>query len=122
MKMGIFDKFRKKKRERDTSGVSSGEFRNIGRKAVQPKCSICGRVIPMQGSSIAEDIRRSGGMVIGGSSLNMRMYKCTICTACGSVFCLSCQRPKPDICPKCGKSNLRPGFVDLVYKYYRDRG
>jgi hypothetical protein len=119
-KMGIFDKlFGRKKGERVTSGVSGGELWNIGRKAVQPKCSICGRIITMQATSIAEDIRRSGGVAIGGSSLGSPMYACTICPACGSAFCLSCQRPSPDPCPKCGKSNLRPGFADLVHKYYR---
>jgi hypothetical protein len=71
-KMGIFGKFRKKKRERDTSGLHSGELRNIGRKAVQPKCSICGRIITMQATSIAEDIRRSGGVAIGGGLLWVR--------------------------------------------------
>lgn len=84
-----------------------------------PKCSLCGRIIPRQASSIAEDIRRRGGVAIGGASLDVPMYECTICQACGSAFCLACQRPRPDPCPKCGKSNLSPGFADLVHKYYK---
>jgi len=84
------------------------------------KCAMCGKIIIKTATSIADDVRRRGGVVIGGpSSLNSRMYKCTICPACGSAFCLSCQRPSPDPCPKCGKSNLRPGFADLVHKYYK---
>lgn len=84
-----------------------------------PKCSTCGRIIFRQTTSIANDIRRSGGVVVGGTSLDSSMYECTICTTCGSVFCLSCQRPVPDTCPKCGKSKLRPGFADLIQKYYK---
>ena len=70
-------------------------------------------------TSITEDIRSGGGVVIGGGgSIDMPMYQCTICESCGSAFCNNCQRPSPDPCPKCGKSNLKPGFADLVHKYY----
>jgi len=83
------------------------------------RCSKCGKIIGQSPTSIAEDIRRGGGVIIGGDSLDMPMYQCTICESCGSAFCDSCQRPNPDPCPKCGKSNLRPGFADLVQKYYK---
>ena len=83
------------------------------------RCSKCRKIIGQLSTSIAEDIRRGGGVVIGGDSLDVPMYQCTICESCGSVFCDSCQRPSPDPCPKCGKSNLRPGFADLVQKYYK---
>jgi len=88
-------------------------------KSGEIKCSKCGKIIGQLPTTIAEDIRRGGGTVVGGNSLDMPMYKCTICPGCGSVFCDSCQRPSPDPCPKCGKSNLRPGFADLVMQYYK---
>jgi len=85
-----------------------------------PKCSICGRIITRHSTSIAEDIRRRGGVVVGEPSLlDSAMYKCTVCPACGSAFCLECQKPRADPCPKCGESNLQPGFADLVHRYYR---
>jgi hypothetical protein len=95
--------------------------RNIAKKKTgkEIKCSKCGRIIPISKTSISDDIRRGGGVVIGGGSLDTPMYQCTICESCGSVFCDSCQRPSPDPCPQCGKSNLRPGFADLVQKYYK---
>ena len=84
------------------------------------RCSKCGKIIGQLATSIAEDIRRGGGVIIGGGgSLDTPMYQCTICESCGSVFCDICQRPSPDPCPKCGKSNLKPGFADLVQKYYK---
>jgi len=83
------------------------------------KCGMCGKVIAKTATSIADDIRRGGGIVIGGSGLEGEMYKCTICPACGSAFCLDCQRPSPDPCPKCSKGELRPGFADLVQRYYK---
>jgi len=103
-KIGIFGLFKRgaeKKSERDV------------------RCSKCGGKIETTRTSIAEDLRRRGVLVAGEPSLSSVMYKCTICQACGSVFCLSCQRPAPDPCPKCGKSNLSPGFADLVQKYYK---
>ena len=83
------------------------------------RCYKCGKIIGQLSTTIGEDIRHGGGAVIGGGSLDMPMYQCTICESCGSAFCDSCQRPSPDPCPKCGKSNLSPGFADLVQKYYR---
>ena len=83
------------------------------------KCSKCGKIIGQLPTTIAEDIRRGGGTVIGGNSLDVPLYKCTICPGCGSAFCDTCQRPGPDLCPQCGKSNLRPGFADLVMQYYK---
>jgi len=77
------------------------------------------KIIGQLPTSIGEDIKRGGGMIIGGGSLDMPMYQCTICESYGSVFCDSCQRPSPGLCPKCVKSNLRPGFADLVQKYYK---
>ena len=88
-------------------------------KSGEIKCSKCGNIIGQLPTTIAEDIRRGGGTVIGGNSLDIPMYKCTICPGCGSAFCLSCQKPTADPCPKCGKSNLSPGFADLVMKYYK---
>ena len=98
--------------------------RNIAKKktAKEIKCSKCGRIIHTQKTSIADDIRRGGGAVVvigDGGSIDTPMYQCTICESCGSVFCDICQRPSPDPCPKCGKSNLQPGFADLVQKYYK---
>ena len=95
---------------REVCEMKSGEIR----------CSKCGKIIGQLATSIAEDIRRGGGVIIGGGgSLDTPMYQCTICESCGSAFCDSCQRPSPDPCPKCGKSNLRPGFADLMQKYYK---
>jgi len=95
--------------------------RNVAKKKTEKeiKCSKCGRIIPTSKTSIADDIRLGGGIVVGGTSLDSAMYECTICPSCGSAFCLSCQRPTSDPCPKCGKSNLSPGFADLVQKYYK---
>ena len=104
--------------------VLKDEDSNIRREVCEMKsgdikCSKCGMVIGQLPTTIAEDIRRGGGTVIGGNSLDIPMYECTICPGCGSAFCLSCQRPASDPCPKCGKSNLSPGFADLVMKYYK---
>jgi len=93
------------------------KVREIKKKKI--KCSKCGKIIGQLATSIAEDIRRGGGVVIGAGSLNVPMYQCTICKSCGSVFCDICQRPSPDPCPKFGKSNLKPGFADLVQEYYK---
>ena len=87
-------------------------------KKKEISCSKCGKIIGQLSTTIGDDIRRGGGVVIGGDSLDVPMYQCTICESCGSVFCDICQRPSPDPCPKCGKSNLSPGFADLVQKYY----
>ena len=88
-------------------------------KKKEIRCSKCGKIIGQLATSIAEDIRRGGGVVIGGDSLDVPMYQCTICESCGSVFCDICQRPSPDPCSKCGKGNLSPGFADLIQKYYK---
>ena len=89
-------------------------------KSGEIRCSKCGKIIGQLATSITDDIRRGGGVIIGGGgSLDTPMYQCTICESCGSAFCDSCQRPSPDPCPKCGKSNLEPGFADLVQKYYK---
>lgn len=64
-------------------------------KSGEIKCSKCGNIIGQLPTTIAEDIRRGGGMVIGGNSLDIPMYKCTICPGCGSAFCLSCHRDQP---------------------------
>jgi len=89
-------------------------------KKKEIRCSKCGKIIGQLATSIAEDIRRGGGVIIGGGgSLDTPMYQCTICESCGSVFCDICQKPSPDPCPKCGKSNLKPGFADLIQKYYK---
>jgi len=104
--MGIFGRFKK----------------NLDKKAEKDvRCSKCGRKIDTTKTSIADDLKRGGRLVVvvGEASLSSVMYKCTICQSCGSAFCLSCQRPAPDPCPKCGKSNLSPGFADLVQKYYK---
>ena len=98
--------------------------RNIAKKKTEKeiKCSKCGRIISISKTLIADDIRRGGGavVVIGDEgSLDTPMCQCTICESCGSVFCDFCQRPSPGPCPKCGKGNLRPGFADLVQKYYK---
>jgi len=95
--------------QREVHEIKKGEVR----------CSKCGKIIGQLSTTIGEDIRRGGGVVIGGGSLDIPMYQCTICESCGSAFCDICQRPNPDPCPKCGKSNLRPGFADLVQKYYK---
>jgi hypothetical protein len=103
-------------------GKKKGEAQKVEPKRVAssvPKCAICGKIITRQADSIADNILLSGGVVGGGSSLNSSMYNGTICPACGSAFCLSCQRPSPDICPKCGQAKLRPAFADLMQKYYR---
>ena len=97
--------------------VVQREMHEMEKKEI--RCSKCGKIIAQLATTIGDDIRRGGGVVIGGDSLDVPMYQCTICESCGSAFCDSCQRPNPDPCPKCGKSNLRPGFADLVQKYYK---
>lgn len=103
--------FGKKKGKGDISSVNSAKF------VLSPKCSICGEPISMM---LPEEIRRSGFTKSWDPvALGSPIYNCTICPACGSAFCLNCQRPSPDPCPKCGLRKLLPGVIDFVDEYYK---
>ena len=51
-----------------------------------PQQPVCEAVIPVLKSTIADDIRRSGGVVIG-SGLDQTLYEGVICRSCGYSKC-----------------------------------
>ncbi len=103
--MGIFDRLFGRKEPSTTSSPSPK----------LPKCSSCGRDIPPMETTIAEDIRRGGGVVVGRGALDQVLYKGTICRNCGRMYCLSCHdfKTKGYRCPNCG-SALSPLFADYI--------
>ena len=81
----------------------------------QPFCSVCGKLIPAMGTTIADDIRARGGVVVGGTGLDETLYDGLICRNCGKIYCSNCEqaRAKNHICPSCS-SSLTPLFADYL--------
>jgi len=96
-------------------------FKNLFGKKKQsanlPKCSSCGKDIPPTESTVGQDIRRSGGVIVGGAGtgLDEILYKGTICRSCGRINCLSCHdfNKKGFKCPNCG-SSISPLYADYL--------
>jgi len=82
------------------------------------KCSRCPNKASEVSDSITYGFWDTGAFGDIGSIAGV-MCDCTICPACGRLFCRSCQRPVPDPCPECGRSSLKPGFGHLLAQYYR---
>lgn len=103
--MGILDRLFGKKKQPTTTHPSSRS----------PRCSSCGREIPPTETTIGQDIRRGGGMIVGGGGLDQTLYEGTICRSCGRMYCLSCHdfSKKGYNCPSCG-SGLSPLFADYL--------
>lgn len=76
----------------------------------QPKCSMCGQRI----FEFDELDRLTMREFMGISLTNTRMYKCTVCKVCSSMFCFDCQRPVRKLCPRCGKGTLIPGIAASI--------
>ena len=81
----------------------------------EPMCSQCGKSIPAFNRTIADDIRSSGGMVIGGTGLDEKLYDGVICRKCGTIFCSDCEHAKIKnlICPLCS-NHVSPLFADYL--------
>ncbi len=97
------------------SALSNLQIRLGGALFEEPKCSACAKIIPALKSTIAGDIRASGGMVVGGAGLDETLYDGVICRNCGKIFCSDCQRLKIKnlVCPVCSNP-VSPLFADYL--------
>lgn len=92
---------------------SNGDMTDVLGQHGPPRCFLCGGVINPSPSTIADDIRASGGLVISSGAVDLHsvLYMGTICKGCGKTYCLSCHdfTEKGCDCPACGAA-LAPLF------------